>query len=180
VKLLLSVKVVRRHVPMAVVARSTRLLYDASSVSGRARCRSRDVVLSQGLLVVAAVLDRLILAGVHGVSPSVGSTCRLVIGCLASSLVLQFVLLIARGLLERLPLLVVDLAVAVARHDRTLLTKMGILVRGSLGLIGGALSGSLILLEVVDLLVLGVGCANRLLPVSNAVLEQDVCCLGSV
>jgi hypothetical protein len=54
---------------------------------------------------------------------------------------LNFVLLVAGGLLETLPLLVVDLAVPIARHDRALLAKVRVLqfiiVVGGLCVIGG-------------------------------------------
>ena len=92
---------------------------------------------------------------------------------LATTLILQLVLLITRSFLERLALLVVHLAVAVARHDRALLTEVAaILLGGTLGL--ASFPARLIMLEVVDLLVLGVGGANSLLSVSNAVLKKYV------
>jgi len=54
---------------------------------------------------------------------------------------LNFVLLVAGGFLETLPLLVVHLAVPVARHDRALLAEVRVLqfivVVGGLCVIGG-------------------------------------------
>ena len=50
-----------------------------------------------------------------------------------------------------------------------------VLLRGPLCLT--ALSAPLVVLEVMDLLILGVGSANCLLPVSHAVLKEYVRCL---
>ena len=63
VNLLLAV--VSGYLPVAVVSCSYWLLDDASAVASRTRSWAGDVVLGQRLLVMAAVLDRLVLARVH-------------------------------------------------------------------------------------------------------------------
>ena len=88
---------------------------------------------------------------------------------LAASLVLQLILLIACGLLQRLALLIVHLAISVARHDWALLSEVSTtLLRGCLDL--AALSAPLVVLEMMDLLVLRVSRAYSLLSISHAVL----------
>ena len=70
-------------------------------------------------------------------------------------------------------MLIVHLAVAVARHDRTRLSEVTpVLLRAHLSLT--AFSTPLIVLKMVDLLILRIGCANCLLPVTHTVLKEYV------
>ena len=98
VNLLLAV--VRRNVPVAVVPCSSGLLDHAPAVARRTRSWTRDVVLGQGLLMMAAVLDRLVLARVHRVASGACSRNSLVVCSLASTLILQLVLFVARCFLK--------------------------------------------------------------------------------
>ena len=100
------------------------------------------------------------------------------------------ILFIAYGLLQGFALLVFDLAVTVARHDGTGLLSVAavaVLARTEIlrcvdalpYLLGchvavmGSLVHVLVLLEVMDLLVLAVGCPDGLLAIANALLEED-------
>ncbi len=89
-------------------------------------------------------------------------------------------MVVARILFERLPLLVVDLAVAVSRHDRALLTHvLELMARHVLDALPElVLARRLVRLEVVDLLVPGVSCAHVLLSVAHHVLNRNVVALA--
>ena len=58
----LLLAVVCAHMTVTVVPRARWLLNNAAAVTGRARGWPRDVILGQGLLVMAVVLHRLVLA----------------------------------------------------------------------------------------------------------------------
>jgi len=139
---------------------------------GAACCRSGNIILSHWLRMVVLVFDGLILTWVDGVDPCVGATSDLVV----ITLILQFVLLIARSLFQRFPLLIVDLTVTITRHYWTLLANIGELVRRAWStinalsqLIGSGMDFLLILTLLLVLITVG-----DCLPISNHVLNVDI------
>lgn len=92
-------------------------------------CSSCDVVLLKGLLVMTIVLSGLILAWINWVASCVGAytTIILVVNSWLCHLITFWVFFITWCLFQWLSLLVINLAVTITWHYRTLLAVMGIL-----------------------------------------------------
>ena len=151
------------------------------SSSWTVRSWSRNVVLSKRLLVVAVVLDGLVLARVDWITSCVWSSsiCLMVYDTWLCNFICLGVFLITWCFFQWLSLLIINLAITVTWHYWALLTMMGIfdwlLPHCAISESGISRLTIMVLLEVVNLLILGVSCSYYILfPVSHAVLHHDV------
>ena len=144
-------------------------------------CSSGDVVLLKRLLVVTIVLGGLILARINWVASCVGAcpTISLVVNSWLCHFIALWIFFIAWSFFQWLSLLIIDLAVTITWHDGTLLTVMRILDRLLPNLTISqswvCWLTSMVLLEMVYLLVLGVSSSYYILfSISHAILDNNI------
>lgn len=154
----------------------TRVLDDTASMVCTSRCWTRYIVLRHWCTVMLE-LSGFILAWVNRIDSGVRSSCLLgiLLGCLLLAS-LTFILLITRSLFKGLSLLVIDLWITISRHYRWLLSKMSKLVWGCTTRKTVSKSWLLhfIWLEMMNFLVLGIGCTNGLFSISYSILDHDI------